>query len=300
MKLAITGATGFVGGTLVTLALAAGHEVRALTRRPQHPRDGLIWVAGALDRADALAALVAGADAVIHVAGVVNAPDRAAFAAGNADGTAAMLAVSHAARVRRFVHVSSLAAREPELSDYGWSKAAAEVLVKASPLDWVMLRPPGVYGPGDTEFLDLFRLARRGLAIAPGGRISLIEVSDLGRLLLALATGTPPPHAIYEVDDGAANGWSHTEFAHAIGAAMGKRVVALPIPKLALMLAARADMAMRGANAKLTLDRARYIAHPDWTIDPARRPPPALWEPQVETAQGLAATAAWYRAQGLL
>ncbi|PZP87386.1 MAG: hypothetical protein DI592_03700, partial [Stenotrophomonas maltophilia] len=67
---------------------------------------------------------------------------------------------------RRFVHVSSLAAREPELSDYGWSKAAAEVLVKASRLDWVMLRPPGVYGPGDTEFLDLFRIARRGLAIA--------------------------------------------------------------------------------------------------------------------------------------
>lgn len=300
MRIAITGATGFVGGTLVTLALAAGHEVRALTRRPQHPREGVTWIAGALDTTDALAALVTGADIVIHVAGITNAPDRDSFWAGNVDGTAAMLAASHAAGVRRFVHVSSLAAREPELSDYGGSKAAAEVLVKASPLDWVMLRPPGVYGPGDTEFLDLFRLARRGLAIAPAGRISLIEVSDLGGLLLALATGTPPPHAIYEADDGAANGWSHTEFAHAIGAAVGKRVVALPIPKLALMLAARADMAMRGANAKLTLDRARYIAHPDWTIDPARRPPPVLWEPQVKTAQGLAATAAWYRAQGLL
>ena len=300
MRIAITGATGFVGRTLVTLALAAGHEVQALTRRLQPPRGGLTWVEGALDRADTLAVLAGGADAVIHVAGVVNASDRAGFAAGNVDGTAAMLHASHAAGVRRFVHVSSLAAREPGLSDYGWSKAAAEALVTACPLDWVMLRPPGVYGPGDTEFLDLFRLARWHLAIAPGGRISLIEVSDLGRLLLALATGAPDARATYEADDGAAKGWSHSEFARAIGDAVGKRVAALPVPKLALMMAARADMALRGGQAKLTLDRARYIAHPDWTIDPVRRPPPALWKPQVATPQGLAATASWYRAQGLL
>ena len=85
LKLALTGATGFVGARLLDLALAEGHEVRALTRRPQPPRDGVTWVEGALDDPAALAALVEGADAVIHVAGVINAPDAAGFEAGNVD-----------------------------------------------------------------------------------------------------------------------------------------------------------------------------------------------------------------------
>lgn len=299
MILAITGGTGFVGRTMIDFALAEGHIVHALTRRAQPPRDGLMWIEGALDRPDSLARLAAGADAVIHVAGVVNAPDRAGFAAGNVDGTQAMLAAAETAGVRRFVHVSSLAAREPALSNYGWSKAEAEARVAASSLDWVMLRPPGVYGPGDTEMLDLFRLAQRGLAIAPGGRISLIEVSDLAHLLLALATNATP-RTTYEADDGKASGWSHADYARAIGRAVGKRVLALPVPAAALMLAARIDTAMRGTKAKLTRDRARYIAHPDWTIDPQHRPPPALWTPQVATQAGLAATANWYRTHGLL
>ncbi|MBX9860118.1 MAG: NAD(P)-dependent oxidoreductase [Sphingomonas sp.] len=297
--LAVTGGTGFVGRTLIELLVAAGHEVLALARRAQAPRDGVTWFEGALDQPDALATLASGADAVIHVAGVVNAPDRAGFVAGNVAGTQAMLAAAHATGVSRFVHVSSLAAREPDLSTYGWSKAEAEHAVAASPLDWVMVRPPGVYGPGDLDMLDLFRLARRGLGMAPKGRISLIEVSDLARLLLALATHASP-RVIYEADDGTPAGWSHADYAHAIGRAVGKQVTPLPLPATALKLAARADMALRGAKARLTLDRARYIAHPDWVIDPAKRPPAALWTPQVATEQGLAATAAWYRAQGLL
>lgn len=299
MILAITGGTGFVGRTLIDLALAAGHAVRALARRTQPARDGVTWIEGALDSHDALAKLATGADAVIHVAGVVNAPDRAGFVAGNIAGTEAMLAAAQAAGVRRFVHVSSLAAREPDLSTYGWSKAEAERAVAASPLDWVMVRPPGVYGQGDLDMLDLFRMARFGLGIAPPGRISLIEVSDLGRLLLALASHATP-RIIYEADDGTPAGWSHADYARAIGRAVGKAVIPLPVPSAALTLAARGDMAFRGAKARLTLDRARYIAHPDWTIDPAKRPPVDLWTPRVATPDGLVATATWYRAQGLL
>ncbi|MBA3879763.1 MAG: epimerase [Sphingobium sp.] len=299
MILAITGGTGFVGGALIDAAVAAGHQVKALARRPQPARDGVSWIAGALDQPKTLTTLASGAEAVIHVAGVVNAPDRAGFVEGNITGTRAMLAAAQAAGVTRFVHVSSLAAREPALSTYGWSKAEAEAAIAAAPLDWVMVRPPGVYGPGDREMLDLFRAARVGIGIAPAGRISLIEVSDLARLLLALAT-KPTPRTIYEADDGTPGGWSHADYARAIGHAVKKRVLPLALPATALKLAARADMALRGAKAKLTLDRARYIAHPDWVIDPARRPPPDLWQPQVATPDGLAATAKWYRAQGLL
>lgn len=300
MILAITGGTGFVGSKLIELALAAGHEVRALARRAQAPRDGVTWIEGALDTPDALVTLATGADAVIHVAGVVNAPDRAGFVAGNIAGTQAMLAAAHATGVSRFVHVSSLAARRPDLSMYGASKAAAEAVVMASPLDWTIVRPPAVFGPGDREMVDVYRLAARGLALLPPpGRLSLIAVDDLARLLLALAR-TSGPAAVLEPDDGTEGGWSHRDYARMVGAAVRRRPLAIALPRPLLMLAARADMALRGARAKLTPDRARYMAHPDWTADPARRPSPALWTPQIATASGIAQTAQWYREQGLI
>ena len=297
--LAITGATGFVGGALLEQALAAGHHVRALTRRPQPGRNGVIWIEGALDRPDSLAALADGADAIVHVAGVVNAPDRAGFVAGNIDGTRAMLAAAAATGVRRFVHVSSLSAREPALSNYGWSKAEAESLVEASPLAWSIVRPSGVYGPGDMEMRDLFRAARLGLALLPPrGDVSLVAVDDLARLLLTLATRDLPP-ALYEVDDG--HILTHEELAQAIGRAVGRdHVLALHLPKAVLHLGARLDGMLRGSGAKLTADRANYLAHPDWTARPALRPPADLWTPLVAPAAGLAATARWYRANGLL
>lgn len=300
MILAITGGTGFVGARLIAAARAAGHGTRALTRRPQAAQAGVAWIAGALDTPEPLAALAAGADAVIHVAGVVNAPDRAGFAAGNIAGTEAVLAAARAAGVRRFVHVSSLAARAPELSVYGWSKAEAEARVTASGLDWRIVRPPAIYGPGDLEMLDVYRLAKRGWALLPPpGRLSLLAADDLAALLLALAAAPGAP-ALYEADDGTPGGWSHADYARAIGTALGKRVRPVSLPAPALLLAARLDRLTRGAKAKLTPDRARYMAHPDWTIDPAKRPPPDLWRPMIATPEGLAATAAWYRAQGLL
>ena len=298
--IAITGGTGFVGSRLIALALEAGHQVRALTRRDQAEREHITWIRGDLENQAALASLAEGAEAVIHVAGVVNAPDRAGFARGNIDGTRNMLAAAEGAGVRRFVHVSSLAAREPEMSAYGWSKAEGDRLVEDSLLETSIVRPPAIYGPGDLEMLELFKLAKKGLALLPpGGRISVIEVGDLGRLLLALAV-SDFPGAAFDVDDGVEGGWSHKAFAQAIGTAMGKRVAAFALPRPLLMAGAHLDRLVRGKGAKLTPDRVAYFCHQDWVIDPAKRPPANLWTPQIETEAGLAATAAWYRAQGLL
>ena len=296
--LAITGATGFVGHALLDQALAAGHRVHALTRRPQPPRDGVTWIEGALDRADSLRHLATGMDAIVHVAGVVNAADRAGFIAGNIDGTRAMLTAAAQAGVRRFVHVSSLSAREPQLSNYGWSKAEAETLVERSALDWTIVRPSGVYGPGDMDMRDIFRLARHGLALMPPpGDVGLVHVDDLARLLLTLVDSDTGP-TIYEIDDG--RGWSHRAFHDAIGAAVGRRVLALHLPPALLRIGARIDRRLRGAGARLTQDRVSYLVHPDWVADPARRPPADLWAPAIPLAEGLAATARWYRAHGLL
>jgi nucleoside-diphosphate-sugar epimerase len=301
MKLAITGGTGFVGSRLIDAALAAGQEVKALTRRAQEPRERVHWISGGLEEREALKALVDDADAVIHVAGVINAPDEAGFEQGNVVGTLAMLAAATAGGVRRFVQVSSLAAREPRLSLYGASKARAEELVESSGLDWAVVRPPAVYGPGDKETLELFKMAKRGLVLLPPkGRVSLIHVDDLARLLVALVDRGTPKRLIIEPDDGTPGGWSHKEFAKALGKAVGRRNVAVSAPRPLMRLAATIDRLVRRERAKLTLDRAAYFSHPDWVVNSGRFPPPGLWHPRIETHDGLVQTARWYADQGWL
>lgn len=299
---ALTGATGFVGRVTLDRLLEAGWHVRALTRRDQPKKTGATWVSGSLDLPESLANLCDGADAILHIAGVVNAPDAAGFEAGNVTGTANMLAAAKEAGIRRFVHVSSLAAKHPELSMYGASKALAEKLVGTSMLEWTIIRPPGVYGPGDTEMFDMFRLAGKGWALLPPrGKVSLIHVDDLARLLVALLPAHDDATAqIFEADDGVDSGWTHEAFARAIGWAMERRVTTLHASRFLLKLAAQADTLFRGRKAKLTPDRANYLSHPDWTVDRAAAPPPALWTPQIATRQGLKDTVRWYRAQGWL
>ena len=300
--LAVTGGTGFVGGHLIAAARAAGWSLRALTRGWRPPEDGIDWVEGALDRPDSLARLCAGADAIVHVAGLINAPDRAGFEAVNVGGTAAMVDAARCAGVRRFVHISSLAAREPGLSDYGWSKAKAERVIAASGLDWTIVRPPALYGPGDRETFELFRMARRGLALLPpkGGRFSLLHVEDLGRLVLAILAEPETQGATYEPDDGSENGWDHRHFARTLGRILGRRAATLAMPKMVVKGASRLDRLVRRDRAKLTPDRARYYCHPDWVVTAEARPPASLWSPAIRTPTGLKATAEWYRQQGWL
>jgi uncharacterized protein YbjT (DUF2867 family) len=298
--IAVTGGTGFVGSHFIEHALAQGHQLRALTRRPQAERPGITWIEGALDRPDSLAALVQGADAVLHIAGVINVPDRASFAAGNIEGTRAVIAATQAAGIRRFVQVSSLAAREPALSDYGWSKAEADRLVMASGLDWTIVRPPAIFGPRDQEMLELFKLAKRHVMPLPpaGGRMSVIAVGELIRLLLALPTSNALIRAIVEPDDGRPDGWDHRDFARAIGTAMNSKVLPLPLPRPVLNAIAALDGLLRGKKAKLTPDRVAYFCHTDWVSHAT--PPADVWAPHEDTPTALAATAQWYRQQGLL
>lgn len=303
MSLAVTGATGFVGQALLDRAVQAGAEIRALARRTQPPRKGIEWVAGDLGSSDRLRELVRGAEAVVHIAGVVNAPDAAGFEEGNVTGTLNVIEAALTEGVPRFIHVSSLSAREPDLSAYGASKARGEKLVMASPLDWTVVRPPGIYGPRDTEYLEMFKLARLGLMPVPPeeGRSSLLHVDDLARLLLALVPGGEGvSHQVFEPDDGHRGGWTHYELARAIGWAMGRRPKVLHLSRGALEKVAKADRLLRRDKAKLTLDRVGYMTHPDWVVGGHAQPPAELWRPQVPTRDGLKATAKWYREKGWL
>jgi len=299
--LAVTGGTGFVGAHLLRLALAEGYDLRALTRGWKPPEDEIAWVDGALDRPETLLKLCSGADAVIHLAGLINARSRADFETVNVGGAANMIDAARKSGVRRFVHVSSLAAREPKLSAYGWSKARSERLVAASGLDWTIVRPPAIYGPGDRETFELFKMARRGLvALPPRGRFSVIHVEDLCRLILALLDDPDSWAETYEPDDGREGGWQHRHFARTLGRIYGRRAMTLAMPKPVLRLASGLDRLFRRDKAKLTADRVGYFCHPDWVVTAAKRPPERLWRPEVKTPTGLKATADWYREQGWL
>lgn len=299
MTIAVTGGTGFVGQALLDLAGKQRVDVNALARKAQPDRAGVSWISGDLDNRTALARLMQGAEAVIHVAGLVNTPDPAEFERCNVAGTLNVIEAALAAGVQRFVFVSSLSAREPDLSQYGASKARAEKLVRASGLDWTTVRPPAIYGPRDAEMFELFRSARWGVVPVPkDGRASLIHVDDLARLLLALVPGgVSVAHRVFEPDDGKPDGWTHDEMARAIGSAVGRRVWVPKLSRATLEKVARVDRMLRGDKAKLTFDRVGYLTHPDWVVSAKARVPATAWRPRIETRAGLAATAQWYREQ---
>jgi nucleoside-diphosphate-sugar epimerase len=144
-------------------------------------------------------------------------------------------------------------------------------------------------------------MAKLGLMLMPPrGRVSVIHVDDLARLLLALADSATPSRILVEPDDGKPGGWTHREFARALSDAIGTKAAILSSPGLLLRLAARADQWIRREKAKLTIDRAAYFSHRNWVVEPKRACPPRLWKPQIDTVEGLKDTAAWYRAQGRL
>lgn len=302
MTIALTGGTGFVGQTLIERALAKGLELRALTRRDQPLQDGVQWVRGDLSDRDALRRLCEGAEVIVHVAGVVNAPDEEGFEEGNVRGTLNMVEAAMAAHVPRFIFVSSLAARQPNLSAYGASKARAEKIVAASSLDWSVVRPPAIYGPRDREMFELFRIAKWGvIPLPPPGRLSVIHVADLADLLLALLPGSEDlTRQIFEPDDGKKDGWNNREVAREIGLALGRRPWIPHLSRETLMLGARIDRFLRRGKAKLTADRVNYMCHPDWVASKRKAVPPFLWTPRIRLLEGMTTTAAWYRAQGWL
>ena len=265
MLIALTGATGFVGGYVLHEALAQGHAVRALTRRAQafsHPK--LEWVRGSLGERDQ--ELCADADAVIHIAGLIKARTRADYFEANADAVRGLV---EGAGDTRFVLLSSLAAREQELSDYAASKRAGEMAVAEHP-DALVVRAPAVFGPGDEATEPLFRLMLKGRLPAPGGegwrsrRLSFVYVEDLARYLVREAGGGATS-VVYPATLADAT-WG--DFAELCGEAAGRQVRLLPLPTALLTpVAAVTSVTSRVAGlGHLTLGKLREFRHPDWSV----------------------------------
>jgi len=264
-------------------------------------------VAGSLSDETALARLVEGADAVIHVAGLIKAARRKDFFDIN-HGAAATLArtVKRLAPHAHFVHLSSLAAREPSLSDYAASKRAGEdaVLDVLGPRATV-LRPPAVYGPGDHETLRFFQLARNRLVPLLGTRdavVAMIQVQDLTRLILTL-TAAQPRGEVLAAADGRPAGYRWDELLGAAARAVGNtapRFVTAPQSLLG-SVALLGDLARAlGSASMLSSQKLRELRHPDWSVAPAELAQPVGWAAQFDLDRGFADAVAWYRSAGWL
>jgi nucleoside-diphosphate-sugar epimerase len=303
---AVTGVTGFVGPHLVAALARRGFRLRLLVRRwspvPSLAGIDADLVLGDLGDEKALKRLVAGADAVVHAAALIKARRPTEFMAVNRDGTALLSALAPDAL---FVLLSSLAAREPQLSPYAASKKAAEQVVASRSGPWLAVRAPAVYGPGDRETLAYFQTVAGGLAVRPAvaaARLSLVHVADLAEAL-AKSVERNIVGSTFEVDDGREGGYSYREMGAEAGRAVGRRPLSLAVPRPVMAVLARLNAlnnAMGGKVQILTPAKVNEIFHPDWTVHDRRLAAAIDFAPQYDLARGFAGTVAWYRQAGWL
>ena len=302
--IAITGATGFAGRHAMSELLLHGFTLRALVRDRGRANfaPGVETVAGDLADDAALMQLVSGADAVIHLAGALTSLDREGYFRVNAQGTEALADAALKAGVRRFVHVSSLAAREPQLSGYAASKRVGEeaITARGTALNAIIIRPPAVYGPGDKGTLPLIKELTRPVAAIPGlaeARFSLIHARDLARLIVeAVGSGT---QGLHEVSDGMPGGYGWDDLVRVASDFGGRPVHPIFLPRAvptAVATVAEAIGRWRGKPGMVNRGKIAELYHPDWV---ARDGSLALADP-IPFAEGFAETVTWYRKAGWL
>lgn len=294
---AVTGGTGFLGRVVSRLLADEGWHLRHLARTP---REGITdWVEGSLSDQEALDRLVAGADLVVHMAALTKSPDAKGFHLINIGGSRRLArAIRAHAPKAKVVVVSSLAAREPGLSPYAASKAASEVALLECPGPVTILRPCALYGPGDPAGLPLFRMAQwpaLPFPNHPDARLALLHVDDAARAVVAACRAES---GFWEVGEGA-YGWAR--IVRAAANAQDRDPALLPLPDGVLSLALGVARRLKpGVSPLASPGKLEEMLHDDWTCDPARLPPSALWRPFVALDEGFRQTAEWYRSRGWL
>jgi nucleoside-diphosphate-sugar epimerase len=292
---AVTGASGFIGSHLIAALASAGHVVRALRRRTAAPAaPGLTWVDGDLASGRGVETLVAGANVVVHCAGAVRGARPEDFAI-NIAGTRCVARAASRHRVDRLLVLSSLAAREPQLSMYAASKRAGEDVLRDLDISWTIFRPPAVYGPGDRELAPLFGLMLHGIAVTPAhpGRFSLLYVADLATAIVAWLDAPGVAGRCLELDDGAARGYDWAQIVAIAAAVRGGRVLRMPIPRWLLAVPAQLNQWLGrrlGRAPMLTPGKLRELYHIDWVCRSDAVGSALNWRPQVQFADGLRLT----------
>ncbi|MEQ8231431.1 MAG: NAD(P)H-binding protein [Gammaproteobacteria bacterium] len=295
-RILLTGATGFIGRHVQHVLLDAGCAVTALVRA-QSPRrnvllPGVEVLTGALDDVPLLLDALPQVDLVVYVAGSVRGREANDFRAANIDGIAALVEAAAGTGGTRVVLVSSLAASRPALSAYAASKRAGEALLQRSGLEWVVLRPPAVYGPGDTEMRPLLASLRRGFVplLGPRGqRLSLLHARDLAHAIVAVVMHFEAcAGRVFDLDDGRPGGYSWPELIAAVRGA--RRYLALRVPRGLLALVARINEYLSrqlGYQPMLTPGKVHELCEPYWLCNNLALTAATNWSPQIQLHDGV-------------
>jgi nucleoside-diphosphate-sugar epimerase len=303
LRIALTGATGFVGKSLVPKLLEAGHQVKVLVRDPQRSNlPGKVKaIQGTLADEEALQSLTQDCDVVLHVAGAVSAMTSEDFIKANFHGSNAIALAAKQNGVKRFVYVSSLAATQPEIGPYGHSKAIAEESLKVIFKDdqLLILRPCAVYGPGDTATLPLLQALMSKTAIIPGARqnrFGMIHVEDLANILVEAASGNMT--GTFELDD-TEGGYQWQDLIEMTQKHFGTPNRSIFIPRsIAMVIGYGGDVLakLRGKPSMIRSFQMRQLYHHNWTCVAPGWPRANA----IPLRKGLPATIHWYQSMGLL
>ncbi len=301
--IAITGATGFIGGALTTRLKSAGWRIRALVRSgSDHKRlngTPVEWITGDLGDRESLQRLVVGSDAIVHCAGAVRGGGQQDFDRVNAEGVERIVQVAAEQNVKpRFLLISSLAAREPQLSYYAASKQKGEQALTSYSGDmfWGVFRPPAVYGPGDQEMRPLFQWMLRGLAPLIGSdknRLSLLYVEDLVDAIVCWLDNGKQSQRLYELHDGHPGGYSWQEIIEVVEGIRGRSICRVNIPVFFVNMIASVNLTVAktlGGMPMLTPGKVRELTHPNWVADNDQLGHDIGWTPRVSLVKGLRQT----------
>lgn len=274
---AITGATGFIGHVLVQKLIQSGWIVRALTRVNRSSNSKYLqWIQGDLNNLTALHHLIDDAAFVVHGAATVRGSSFQEFADTNIEGTKNLLcAITQKKQSPRFLLISSLAARQPELSWYAQSKYLSERMLteNSESLQWTIFRPTAVYGPGDKEIKPLFQAMRRGLFPVVGkmsNRFGLIHVYDLVTAIEAWLTAEQNIQGVFELDDGTPGGYSYQGLTELAQQVWKRPVHCITIPDPLIRSIASANLwfaRLFHYSPMLTPGKVNELQHPDWVCD---------------------------------
>lgn len=308
-RVSLTGGTGFIGGALIDQLLAQGFAVRALARDPRRLRraDSIEIVEGGLENPNALETLADGADIFMHLAGETHAQSEQDYSRINVIGAERAAAAAENAGAR-FLHASSLSARQPETSPYAQSKFDSENAVARASRNnpFVALRLPAIYGPGDLVTLPYFKLLKSGFAFEPAtaapARASLLFVEDAAAAFIA-AAAAGQPGATYEVEDDALDGRTWSEIGRTLSAIFGNNAMAFRIPKPAVALlheGVRAAESIFGKTPSVRQGQVNELFHPDWVARNNLFGAATGWRAVTPLKEGFAKTVRWYQEQGLL
>ena len=303
---AITGATGFIGRTICRLLHNEGWKVRALVRSEARARvlkdSADDWTLGDLDDRVSLGNLLGNVVAVVHCAGAVRGASQQAFDRVNVDGVRNLAdAILNSRYPPRLLCLSSLAAREPGLSFYAASKRKGEQVLEqqAQAINWIALRPPAVYGPGDRELLPLFRLMAKGIAPVLGSRaarFSMVYSQDIADLVHVWLSTESCPSGVYSLHDGRQGGYSWSDVSATVSELCQRPVHEFTVPSIMLNIPAWINRRMApwlGYAPMLTPEKLRELRHPDWVCDNNAIQRVLDWQPRVQLEEGLRRTPGW-------